>query len=264
LKKQRRNNPLAVIIAACAFLFLQGCARQARPYGAKEAVSALGEQSAKIQTMRGRAWLSAKIGENGGSFPALIAIDRQDLDKPKVRIEAIDPFGMTHALLILAPQKTGEKEPKPLLLTWIDYDQKKITQIQNSWNGIPLAHLPELLIGLGAIPKSGKVGGANIDGFDVRTPEKDLIHYAMNWIDPGPRLALRQVDGTWRGARFSVNYKKFLDKQDFYLPGEVEIKGQAGQGVELNLAWRERTWNESSTEKAFEVPLRGLEGFSRD
>ncbi|MBI3542423.1 MAG: hypothetical protein HY075_04000 [Deltaproteobacteria bacterium] len=222
-------------------------------------------KAAEIRTERGRAWLSARTPEQKISFPAVIAVDRTDPGVPLLRIEAMDPFGATHDLLILDQHSQ---------LTWIDYDQRVVYRVRRDWHGVPLARLPELLLGLAVLPKDGKVGAAGPDGFEARAG-RNLFRYALEWIDPGPRLALGEVEGRLedakgRAQRYLVHYSHFLDKDDFYLPRDVSLAGFGAAGkdaehpsLELDVAWRERRWNEPVPMQVFAVPHGTVETFSK-
>lgn len=269
--------PLAFALAAA--LLATGCARKARPYTAHEAADALVKQAAQVRTARGRAWVSFRWRVEGPpgaaappqrklSFPAIVAIDRDDATRPRLRIEAIDPFGSTHALLLL------ERDQR---LQWIDYDRRAIAKARDIWSGIPLAKLPELLLGISTLPPDARVSSADAGGFEVRSGA-NLFHYEMDWIDPGPRLALAGIAGDLplgrKRERYVVRYSKYLDKDDFYLPQETEIlgysrpdgipatSGNERADVELHLAWRERRWNEKIPDAVFALPKTGLEGFT--
>lgn len=197
--------------------------------------------------MRGRAWIKARGPEQKISFPAIVVVDRTDKTAPRLRIEAIDPFGTVHSLMIL------DRSQK---FTWIDFDQRQIYRMHATWNGLPLAKLPELVLGLA-----------------TATEQPSHIEYDMKWIDPGPRLALSGLTGliktkTNASERYVVQYSKFLDKDDYYLPEDVVIKGYSGgvvtdapPDVELSIAWRERSWNEPVPPELFVVPATAVKGF---
>ena len=263
--KKRRNKGLRDVCLV-AFLFVQlcvvsGCGPKTRLYSAHEAVEAITAQSGQIHTERGRAWISARSPQQKISFPAVIAVDRTDPKRPLLRIEAMDPLGATHALLILDTHSR---------LTWVDYDARTIYEVRHYWYGIPLARLPELLLGFLPIPDDGKVGAADADGFEVRSGAGTL-HYIMNWIDPGPRLALGVVEGeihagAGKTEKYVVHYSHYLDHDDFYLPGEVKLTGFSNGAPEatseIEVAWRERRWNETIPMQVFALPA-GLEKFTR-
>ncbi|MBI3555149.1 MAG: hypothetical protein HY074_02650 [Deltaproteobacteria bacterium] len=268
-KKPRSNGPrgicalLSVVGLAAALTFeFSGCATRTRLYSAREAVDAISKQSSQIHTERGRAWISARSPQQKISFPAVIAVDRTDPRRPLLRIEAMDPLGATHALLILDAHSR---------LTWVDYDARTIYEVRNYWYGIPLARLPELLLGFLPIPDDGKVGVADADGFEVRSGG-NILRYIMSWIDPGPRLALSTIEGTvhasgGKAEKYVVQYSHFLDKDDYYLPSDSKLLGYSevahGPSSEINVAWRERRWNETIPMQVFALPA-GLEKFSRE
>lgn len=237
-----------------------------RPYTSKEAVAALKTLSDQISAIKGRAWLSLKTAETKISFPATIVIDRKT---PRLRIEAMDPFGSTHALLLLRPSAKSAG----LDFTMVDFDHHEIYEARDSWYGLPLNQFPNLLLGLASFPDNGAVGAAGPDGFEIRSG-KNTFRYAMTWIDPGPRLALESIEGEVlrsRGAeRYVVLYSKYLDKKDFYLPEVAEVKGYAVGAsaqeprVEVKITWRERDWNGEVSDKAFVFPEEALKGFSRE
>lgn len=177
-----------------------------------------------------------------------MVIDRTDHAKPKLRIEAMDPLGATHALMILDEKRR---------FTWIDYDNRQIHEIRERWHGLPLAKLPDLLLGLAPLPEDGKVAAADADGFEVRT-QGTLLKFFMTWIDPGPRLALSGIDGTVQAERYHVAYSQFLDNDEFYLPRRVKLESFTGTvsdpTIEMQIDWRERKWNEPISEQLFKIP----------
>lgn len=201
-----------------------------------------------MKTVRGRAWVKARGPELKISFPAIVVVDRSDKIAPRLRIEAIDPFGTLHSLMILDKSQN---------FTWIDFDQRQVYEMKSTWNGLPLAKLPELVLGIATVER----------------PDPK-IEYDMKWIDPGPRLALSGIVGTLKGPRnvserYVVQYSKFLDKDDYYLPEDIVIKGYRSSAItdaslpdiELSIAWRERTWNEPVPPELFNVPKSALKDF---
>lgn len=174
-----------------------------------------------------------------------------------LRIEAIDPFGATHSLMILdAAQK----------FTWLDYDRNETYEMRSSWHGLPLAKLPELVLGIAAPPEGAHLAKADTpsgDGF-VATLGRNTFKYDMTWIDPGPRLALKGLvgeinEGVPRPERYVVAYSKYLDTAEFYLPEEIKLSGFSSAtlkepDVEVQISWRERAWNEPVAPKIFVAP----------
>lgn len=230
---------------AAAAGVVAGCARKVQPFSAKQAVEALEEQSSKIRSVRGRAWISARTPEGKISFPAVIALDRGQ--PPRARLEAIDLVGTTHVLMVLDASSR---------FTWVDFDRGETTRMSGSWHGLPLGKLPDLLTGTATFPVNATIGSVKDDAFDVRTLSYS-IRYLMTWIDPGPRLALNGVDGEVPGRRerYVVTYSKFADTPDFYLPTVISVKGfQGGRSdpaMELEISWRERRWNENIPAEVF-------------
>lgn len=232
---------------------LSGCATKAKPYTADEAIAALTERASKVQTVRGRAWVKAKAPEQKISFPAIVAIDRTNPKAPKLRIEAIDPLGTTHSLMIL------EQNQK---FTWIDYDRGESYVMQSTWHGLPLSKLPDLILGVATPPEGAKVISSGPDGFEAKLGPNTFA-YDMRWIDPGPRLALEGVTGEVTGPRgaterYAVEYSKYLDYDEFYMPEEVKLLGFTGgksePDLEIHVAWRERKWNEKIPDRVFVLP----------
>jgi hypothetical protein len=261
-----RNRFLLAALAA-TFLLGPGCAAfrpKKRVFEAREAVSALETKAAEVRTVRGRAWVKAKSPQGKISFAAIVAMDRSDPDRPELRIQAVDPIGATHALLLMRLEEGGQKR---LVLTWIDYDERRVSKVTTDWYGIPLSALPELLVGAPRPPKDGVVGSVEADAFEIRSGA-NTYRYQMEWIDPGPRLALSSVEATLKGPRgrperYAVHYSKFMDKDDLYLPQDVDVTGSTGAGktdVDIGLNWRERRWNETIPPEVFQIPR--LEGFS--
>src|SRR5581483_350083 len=145
---------------------------------------------------------------------------------------------VTHALILL--DSKGQ-------FTLNDYDQNQVTRLQDTWHGLPLSRLPELLLGITSLPENGVVSSAHDDSFEVRLGNRRFL-YLMRWIDPGPRLALSGIEGeNSEGKKYTVHYSHFMDKQDFYLPQEVQISGD----IELKITWRERSWNEQIPARVF-------------
>jgi hypothetical protein len=216
-----------------------------------------------VRTVRGRAWVKAKSPQGNISFAAIVAMDRSDPEHPLLRIQAVDPIGATHALLILRPEDGAKKRP---VLSWIDYDERRVSKVRTDWYGIPLAALAELLVGISRPPKDGVVGSVEADAFQIRSGA-NTFRYLMEWIDPGPRLALSSVEATLKGARgrperYAVHYSKFMDKEDLYLPQDVDVTGSTGPDktdVDFGLNWRERRWNETIPAEVFQIPR--LDGF---
>lgn len=248
---------------------LVGCAHKVRSYSAHDAIDALSAQSGLIKTERGRAWVSVRMPEQKISFPAVVVVDRTDQIHPKLRIEAMDPIGSTHALMIL---DGGGK------LTWVDYDARRISEMKDSWHGLPLVRLPELLLGISSIPSQGRVrafgGQPGESGIEVKIG-KNLFRYHMEWREPGPKLALSGMVGEiFQGnerEKYVVGYSHFLDKSDFDLPEKCELRGFTGgeaaksdakASIEIDVDWRERQWNEAIAEQAFIIPP-GVRSFSR-
>jgi hypothetical protein len=232
---------------------LGACAHAPKPYSAREAVAALSAKAAELRTARGRAWISARVPEQSISFPANIAIDATNPSDPKLRLEAMDPLGATHALMVVSGGR----------LTWVDFDNQRVYEMRERWHGIPVRQLPGLLFGASAPPDEGTVGAAGENGFELRT-DGGTYRYEMRWIDPGPRLALEGIDARLLSGKkehpYGVRYSKFLDKPDLYLPQEVELTAKE---VEIKLAWRERYWNEGVPAQAFVIPRAATEGFER-
>lgn len=230
-----------------------GCAKKIKPYTAEEAIAALTTRASKVQTVRGRAWVKAKAPEQKISFPAIIAIDRTNPKAPKLRIEAIDPFGTTHALMILeANQK----------FTWLDYDRNESHVMRSTWYGLPLSKLPDLILGVATPPESAKVVSSSEDGFESKVGD-NTFKYDMTWIDPGPRLALEGLNGEVKkpnGAieRYVVEYSKYLDYDEFYMPEEIKLlgftSGKSEPDLEVQISWRERKWNETVPDRVFVPP----------
>jgi hypothetical protein len=242
---------ITVVLLLSMSFFLTSCSKKIRIFSAKEAVDALSVQAAKVQTVKGRAWVTAHSSDNKGSFPAIIAIDRTNPKKPLMRIEATDPFGATHALLIL---------DKNMRFSWTDFDAKDTMSIKGNWHGIPLSRLPDLLIGISTLPEEGVVSSATEDSFEVRASQLSMV-YLMSWIDPGPMLALNginaEVDSIHK-EKYIVQYSHYLDKADLYLPQDVELSGYRGSidkpQIEVKVNWRERKWNEPLSPDLFVKP----------
>lgn len=257
-----RSAGFAFALSFVGSLLLLGCSPKVRHYSAREAVDAIQVKAAEVLTERGRAWINARTPQQKISFPAVIVVDRTNAAKPLMRIECMDPFGATHVLMML--DEKGE-------LTLADYDQRQVYRQHGTWYGLPLARLPELLLGFSRLPDEGRVGEANSDGFLVRSG-KNSFRFIMSWIDPGPRLALSGIEAELadpaRGAssKYIVEYSHYLDKDDFYLPQDVKAQGfestSAEPTIELSVAWRERRWNEKIPSGVFKLPS-AIQGFSR-
>lgn len=254
----------------CALLAAPlGCTRHVRRFSPHEAVSALNKKSAAIQTVRGRAWIKAYGPQQKISFPAVIVVDRTIPQKPMMRIEASDPFGTVHGLMILDSDQR---------FTWIDFDQGRYYEMHSTWNGLPLAKLPELLLGVSSFSEvEHRFEGSSGDSILFRSPES-TVSFLMSWIDPGPMLALSGLSGEFKSQRYRVEYSHFLDKEDFYLPSNVVVKGygatqhvgkpsdQSKLGlepdVEFDIRWREREWNAKIAPELFILPR--LDSFQKN
>jgi hypothetical protein len=243
--------------------FISGCAPKVKRFTSQEAIDALNKQASQVTSVRGRAWVSVKSERATGdkkaekiSFPAVVVVDRADPRNPKLRIEGMDPLGATHDLMVLDESSN---------LTWVDFDSKSISKIKEGWYGIPISKLPDLLLGIAHFGANAVTSAADADGFEVRAANA-RIRYLMRWIDPGPRLALDGIDATFNdGKKYAVHYSKFLDKADFYLPQEAKVEGHTGDAkVEINVAWRERAWNNIIPAQVFQIPESVRKEFSHD
>ncbi|MEW6055607.1 MAG: hypothetical protein AB1540_03260 [Bdellovibrionota bacterium] len=237
-----------------------------RPFSSQQAVEFLEKQSASIRTERGRAWIRMRSADQKLSFPAIIVIDRSNPVAPLLRIEAMDPLGVTHALMLLDSNRN---------FLSIDFDQRRYFSAQGTWYGLPLDQLPDLLLGLLALPGHHKLEQSDEQGFRVSS-DHGRFRYEITWIDPGPRMALKKIDGeierkAGRKEKYIVEYSKYLDVPDFYLPQEVNLKSysQASKpedqpDLEVHIAWRERRWNEEIPAQVFSLSPDFLRGFSKE
>ncbi len=241
---------LCLISVTLAF---SGCAHRKiqKPFTAEQAKQSLLEKSQKIQTVKGRAWLYIKTPQDTLSFPALVAIDRNNLKTPLLRIEAIDLLGATHVLLLLDSKEEFH---------WINLDKKERKKLKKDWYGIPLKYLPDLILGLAAPSETDH-----------------LVQYEFEWIDPGPQLALSKIEGqiqpellrlerkrveqppealargsdasgsnldttrsnvkaTQYNEKYIVTYTHFKDKADFYLANKVTLRVVSDLRPNLSLA----------------------------
>lgn len=169
-----------------------------------------------------------------------------------MRFEAVDPFGATHALVVLDPQ---------LKLTWIDFDRKESSSFVQSWHGVPLEWLPDFLLGIAPFPTDGKIIGKMDDGFSIRSKRAELT-YHVYWGGANAPYALEEIQATHvdSGADEKVfaEYSKFLGDDDHRLPARVEIMGSehGKEQIKILIQWRDRKWNENLPDALFQpVPL---------
>lgn len=221
-------------------LFLTSCAHRPAPFSPRTAIESINLLSARVKTVRGTAWVSVQTPEGKVAFPANVAIDRSDVEKPMLRLEAVDLVGTTHAMMIL--DQGGQ-------FFWIDFDRRSYFEVRDTWRGLPVKDFPSLLIGLMHLPKDGRVSSADELSFIVSpTGSKSLQPFLveMAWVDPGPRLYPKRVES--RSVGFEVSFSQYQDTKDFYLPRKVAL---AGKGVNIDLDWRTQVWNEPVDAKIF-------------
>lgn len=178
-----------------------------------------------------------------------------------MRIEALDPVGSTHVLVVLAVPAAAREQR----LTWVDFDHRRVYEQSEAWHGVPLSSFPGLILGLASLPEAGRVGAASGDRFEVRT-KSATIEYLMEWLNPGPRLALQEISAIFNpNEKYDVRYSKFLDKADFFLPSRVELNGSSPSGtIEMRIDWRDRRFNEEIPPEAFQVLKSSIEGFTHE
>jgi hypothetical protein len=227
--KNRLKFALTLIFASnflfCGFL-LSGCAHKKTTTDINLVRTELDAQQTQVKTMKGRAWVTVRSQNgNGASFPVVVAIDRTSPEGfSKLYLEITDLVGETRSRVII---------PAKEALVWEDFDapaELRIRRFKKTWRGLPVALLPEVLLGL--LPKSA----AGV------IPE-------AQWIEPGPRPVLSNLKGKVEGKDFEVNYKSYGDHLSFYLPNELDLKSTE---VSLHLSWRERQWNVPLAPKLFD------------
>lgn len=222
------------VIFASALLSVAvfGCAHVGPPMSREQRVQALRDQAAKVSSVKGRVWVSAKSPEGSISFPADVAIDRTSVKEQKLRLAAIGPFGVTYSLLVLSGGR----------LTWIDYDRKTVTRVERTWHGLPVGALPELFLGI--CPRLE--GGGK---------------FTLKFTESESEAVLKEISGELRGRRgevetYTVGLSEHAGPEEFGLPREIELHGvRDGKEVRVRLSWRgERIWNETVAPVAFVVP----------
>ena len=183
-----------------------------------------------------------------------------------MRIEALDPFGTLHHLLIFSNKK----------LRWIDYDSSAYRVASEKWQGIPIQLMPHFFLGVLPMKKLKQLdlGEVSLEGgnlgeielFNARFANFGSFSFFMNWLTPGPRLVLSKIESSImerdQVRPLVANYQNHSDRKNFFTPQSFTLT--VGDDVEINLSWRERSWNEVVEENLFKVDEKTLKGFVRE
>jgi hypothetical protein len=260
--------PLRVLVplALSAALF-NGCGKP-QPVTPSSALKALKDQAAGATACRGRAWVSVKSAEQKASFSGVVVLDRADPQKPRLRIEALDPVGGLHHLMLV----DGARDT----LDWADFDGGLWRSGKGQWRGIAIRMLPHLLMGsfepaqLAAFgftaPQVSAAEGAEAVTFRRSGSAGDPLVLGLGWVTPGPRLLLSSVSTSVKegqGLRHvQVVYGRFGESRDHNAPQDVTLTVEPD--FELKLAWREREWMaEAPAADLFQVPEERKAGMRR-
>lgn len=218
--------------------------------------------------MAGRAWVSIRSPEGSASFSGIVVIDLTRDGVGRFRVEALDPFGTMHHLMVL-----GEDQ----VLRWVDYDSQTYRIIKKAWQGVPLKLMSYLFVGVIPIEKLKLfgLGKFRVQGEDVNASVESLLIdfeqgadylLGMDIADTSKKLALSkitaQVDSGGKQQQMSVGYTGFGDKKNFYMPQNILLS--VGADTELSLNWKDRDWNEVQDPNIFKVSESDLKGFARE
>ncbi len=230
-------------------LFLTACTHQkTKKPNNIEFAKFLKNQSDQIKTVRGRVSILFKSEEGKIRIPTDVLIDRSVPTNPQVKMAAIGPFGVTYVVIVL---KEGQ-------LTWIDYEKKKVHKVENNWHGIDLNSFADLILGVtNQEPSRIQLADSpeSVDQFEANHNDQ-VVTYELDWYD-GNDLhilmpLLSHVFTNGNNARYDVRYSEYQSVLDTKLAKQIEIKAQ--NGFELNLTWRERSFNDSISQNYFEIP----------
>ncbi|MGE4232803.1 MAG: DUF4292 domain-containing protein [Bacteriovoracia bacterium] len=231
--------------------FFSSCTKNVKPFSEDWAFRSIEKQSAAFKTVSGQAWITAKSKEGKVSIPSEIWFDRTNEFSQKARIDATDIVGVTHFILVVDSERK---------MSWIDFDQRKKFSAREYWVGLPLVFLPELLLGLSSIKKQD-IQIVSIEDQVVELKLKNRVEYEhieKVWLEfeaaEENRFNLVSIRGKTKFGEFSARFSDFRREEDFELPTKIKIIAKTNEDLEIDVAWRNRTFNESVSPKVFNVP----------
>ncbi len=230
--KPAKRQQVCAVVSVFILLFLAGCASTPSndPISGVTQAEKYKTHTEDVKTISGRAWVSVRVDGKKASFSGVVLIDRTEAKKGKIRLEALDPFGMLHHLIVL----DGEQKT----LVWTDHDEKVVRTAQNSLRGMPLAILPNLLAGV--------------------SPLSELESLELSYVvaDRGGINVLKTVSGKITDEQadskesiVAVLYEKFSTRKEYDLPKSVSMN--IGEGVSITLDWRSRAINKDLRPELF-------------
>jgi outer membrane lipoprotein-sorting protein len=231
-KQDNRRFCVYYVVFSIVFLviFAVGCQTAKKPQHSTGFYEAGDQTQQHVKSMSGRSWVSVRSSGRKASFVGVVLYQRDGKGAGYLRIEALDPFGVMHHLILIDGNEGS--------FSWYDHDQKTLRRAKEKWHGVPLWLLPHLMVGL--------------------VPESSLTRLGYDFITQkqGPYVVYQSIrghlDSMPQATNVGVTYERYEKIQEFSLAKRITLK--ADKDFSMELEWRSRELNRELSESLFRSP----------
>lgn len=179
-----------------------------------------------------------KQADQNMAFPLSVWMQLDAASFPQSRLQATDPFGVTHVLIFI--------EPHPPKLTWIDFDRRKIGVFHEKWRGLPFPLLSSLML-----------------GFPLEQIQKHSPSLASTQLQRETHDGFERYRFSFQGydVEYSAYHIVYQGTAAAYFPKKIRIV-KAGD-FEMDIEWKKQAWNDAMDPNIFKQPQSAFEGFEK-